>query len=840
MLKYTAIASAIAASMLGSHVYAATVSGKVTDANGNAIAGAQVKVEGSRILAYTNEQGVYQLTGIDLDDVHLHVYSPKYIHGDKDLGAVSVDTQVNFSLVPASIENVVVTANALQTSVLESVTPVSVIDADTLKNRQAPTLGETLKYTPGVHSTYFGPVSSSPIIRGNDGPRVKIVQNGLDVSDVSRIGPDHNVVASTSSAVQVEVLRGPATLQYGSGAIGGVVNVVDNRIPQYVPESVEGEAELRYDTVNEERFGKVDVTAGSGNIAFHFDGFARKTDEADIPGFASVEPDEDEPEGMLENSQMETTDFTAGLSYVGDRGFIGFSVEKLDNEYGVPGHDHHHEEEHEGEEHEGEDEHGDEEHGEEEGVLLDVDMTRYQMAGELLSPLKGFSSLKFSAAYTDYEHVELEEGEVGTIFSNEATDLRFSAHHESVAGWHGVIGLQANMSEYDANGEEAFTPAVDTDSYAMFLIEQKRFGEVTVELGARIERTEYTAADTEIDSVFEGGEHHDDEHDEHEEGEEHGDEHDDEHAEEHHEFAFPDYAFTAVSFSAGMNWEYQEGSSVAVTLSHSERAPSQQELFSAGQHLATQTYDLGLVFDLDEDGEIGEGLVDVKEEVSTNIDITFRKYTGDWGYSFSAFYNQVDDYIYASDTGLIALDEGHEEHDEHEDEEHDDEMHDDEMGHDDDHAHDEEEGFPVLYFRQADADLYGFEAEAFFDVSPQWRVTVFSDYIRAKLDSEDLPRIPPLRFGATLNYDADQWSGELGAVWYDDQDKTSSFETQTDGYTLVNARVQYEMTLNQTDMVFFLQGENLTDEEARVHTSFLKDQAPLPGRNITLGVRAIF
>lgn len=168
-------------------------------------------------------------------------------------------------------------------------------------------------------------------------------------------------------------------------------------------------------------------------------------------------------------------------------------------------------------------------------------------------------------------------------------------------------------------------------------------------------------------------------------------------------------------------------------------------------------------------------------------------------------------------------------------------MHDDEMGHDDDdHVHEEEEGFPVLYFRQADADLYGFEAEAFFDVSPQWRVTVFSDYIRAKLDSEDLPRIPPLRFGATLNYDADQWSGELGAVWYDDQDKTSSFETQTDGYTLVNARVQYEMTLNQTDMVFFLQGENLTDEEARVHTSFLKDQAPLPGRNITLGVRAIF
>lgn len=825
MLKHTAIASAVAASMFGAHVHAATVSGKVTDTSGKAIVGAEVKVEGSRKVAFTNEQGVYQITGVDLDDVHIHVYSPQYIHGDKDLGAVTADTTVDFSLAPASIENVLVTANALQTSVLESVTPVSVISAETLRNRQAPTLGETIKYTPGVHSTYFGPVASSPIIRGNDGPRVKIVQNGLDVSDVSRIGPDHNVAVSTSNAVQVEVLRGPATLQYGSGAIGGVVNVVDNRISQYVPESVEGEAELRYSTVNDERFGKVDVTAGSGNVAFHFDGFARKTDEADIPGFASVEPDEDEPEGILENSQMETTNFNAGLSYVGDRGFVGFSVEQLDNEYGVPGHDHHHEEE---EEHDDEHE-GEEEHGEEEGVLLDVDMTRYQLAGELFSPFKGFSALKFSAAYTDYEHVELEEGEVGTRFSNEATDLRFSAHHESVGGWHGVIGVQANTSEYDAVGEEAFTPAVDTDSYAVFLIEQKNVGDFTIELGARLEQTEYSAADTEIDSVFEGGE-------EHHEDEEHEDEHDDEHGEEHLDFAFPDYDFTALSLSAGVNWEYDEGRSIAVSVSHSERAPSQQELFSAGQHLATQTYDLGLVYDLDEDGEIGEGLVDVKEEVSTNIDVTFRKYTGNWGYSFGIFYNQVDDYIYASDTGLIALEEGHE----HEDEEHEDEMHEDEMDHADEHGHEEEEGFTVLYFRQADADLYGFEMETFIDVSPEWRVTVFSDYIRAKLDNEDLPRIPPLRVGATVNYDADQWSGELGAIWYDEQGNVSSFETQTDGYTLVNARVQYEMTIDQTDMVFFLQGENLTDEEARVHTSFLKDQAPLPGRNITLGVRAIF
>ncbi len=810
-MKMRSLLSLSLAGLIVAPVYATTVTGKVTDTSGQPVAGAEVKIEGTRRVAYTDNDGVYRFDDVKQPHIHLHVYSANYIHGDNDLGDVTSDQQVDFVLQPSSVENIVVTANALQSSVLESVTPVTVIGAEKLRKIEAPTLGETLKNAPGVHSTYFGPVSSSPVIRGNDGPRVKVVQNGLDVSDVSRVGPDHNVATTLSSATQVEVLRGPATLQYGSGAIGGVVNVVDKRIPQYQIDGVEGEAETSYSTVNEGSYTRADITGGSGNIVWHVDGFYRDTDNTDIPGYASIDPDEDEPNGVLESSAMETRDIVAGLSYVAEEGYLGFAVEQLDNKYGVPGHSHGHAEEHDEDE-------SDEEHAEHsaEGVLLDVDMTRYQAAGEWHSPVRGLTNVKFAAAYTDYQHAEIEDGEPGTVFTNESSDIRLSAFHEEVNGWHGVFGLQFNHSDYNAVGEEAFTPANTTSSYAVYIVEQKNVGDVTFELGGRLERTTLDADTSEVELEVHHEEHDDEEHDEEHEGEEH-----EEHAVA---FTFPDYDFTSFSLSAGANWEYQEGHSIAVTLSRSERAPSQQELFSAGQHLATQSYEVGLVFDMDEEGHIGENLKSVKEEVSTNLDITFRKFTGSWGYSASFFYNQADDYVYQTSTGLIALSE-HEDHEEEALEEH------------EEHS---EEGLPVYYFQQADADIWGFEAETYVDLTDTLRLTVFGDYIRAEIEGGNLPRTPPMRLGSELSYVNDGLSADVGFTWYDSQNDVASYETSTDGYTLVNASIQYEFGAQGIDWVLFARGENLTDEEARVHTSFLKDQAPLPGRNFTMGVRALF
>ncbi|MEG3766602.1 TonB-dependent receptor [Alteromonas sp. 14N.309.X.WAT.G.H12] len=796
MFKPTSLALAMMATC-SLPAIATTISGKVTDESGSPIVGAKVSVEGSRLIVVTDEQGNYALENIPEENVHVHVATTKYLHGDKDLGNISTDQQLDFVLLPASIENITVTASALQNSVLESVTPVSVISAEQLRRKQQPTLGETLKTSPGVHSSYYGPVSSSPIIRGASGPRVKIVQNGLDVGDASRIGPDHNVAASTSSATQVEILRGPATLQYGSGAIGGVVNVVDKRIPKEMPYGTEGEAEVRYSTVDNGKFGKVDVTTGVEDFAFHFDGFKRKTDNVEVPGYASVEPDDDEVKGEIASSDMDTTDFTAGVSYIQDEGYIGFSVERLDNLYGVPGHSHEHEHEEEEEE--------EEEH--EEGTKIDVDMTRYQMAGEWSSPVDGIDNVRFMAAYTDYTHVEIEDGVVGTEFNNDSTNLKLSATHNGINGWHGVFGLQYTNGDYEAIGEEAFSPPTTTDTFAGFLIEQKTVGEVLFELGARVEQTRYDADDTEIEFHAE----HADEDEDHEE---------EEHEEEILTFDFPTYDFTSVSLSAGANWEYTPGYSAALTLSHNERAPSQQELFSGGQHIATRTYELGLVFELDDDGELLDTLQDVEKEVSTNLDLTLRKFGGDWGYTVSFFYTQTDDYIYESATGLLAITEEHD-HEEGEEEE-------------------EEEGTPVYHFQQADADLYGMEAEAFISLDDSWKLTVYGDYIRAKLATEDLPRIPPLRLGSTLRYQGQSLSGEVGVEWYDDQDKVASYETATDGYTMLNASVEYDIAAQGVDWVLFAQADNITDEEARVHTSFLKDYAPLPGRNFSIGVRAVF
>ncbi len=757
----------MAALALSCQAHAAKVTGVIKDTNGKAVEGAVVTVKGSNARSVTDENGRYQLDNVGDGHLHMHVVSSRHIHGDKEFDDFSGDRTVDFVLKASSIENIVITANSLQSSVLESVTPVNVLAGDELRKRQAPTLGETLKSTPGINSSYFGPVASSPIIRGNDGPRVKITQNSLDVSDASRVGVDHNVGVDAGTATQIEVLRGPATLQYGSGAIGGVVNVVDNRIPRTLTDGIEGEAELRHETASDEKFSKIDLNASAGKVAFHIDAFNRETNDVEIPGFAESEPDEGEEPGTLESSSINATSVTAGLSYIGDRGYIGFSVQQLDNLYGIPGH---HEEE-EGEE---------EEEEEEEGVNLDVDSTRYQLAGELLRPFEGINNIKLAVGYTDYEHVELEGDEIGTLFANETTELRLSAEHESIGGWHGTFGLNASTVNFLAVGDEAFTPPSDTETFALYLVEEKRVGDVTWKVGGRIERNELSADPFGVPLAG---------------------------FEEAVTIDLPDLDFTSVSLSGGFNWEYKEGYSFAINLSRSERAPTQQELFSAGEHVATQTFDLGAFFTTDANGDIILSGAGIEEEVANNIDVTLRKFSGNWGYTFTAFYNQVDDYLFQADSGFLFEDD---------------------------------EDLPIQNFRQEDADLFGFEAQVSYQINEIFSFTAFSDFIRADVDSGDLPRIPPLRIGGELAFVYQGWDGDIGVTWYDDQDRVAEFETETDGYTLLEAGLNYTWETQSTDWIFFARGTNLTDEEARVHTSFLVDLAPLPGRGFTMGVRAQF
>lgn len=765
MLKLNPLTKGVLAVFVSSMAFSSlanVVSGTIKDTSGTPIVGAKIILEGSANTVYSDENGRYVLTLSEREQknhAHLHVYSTKHQHTDKDLGTINEDITLDFSLTSVFTENIIVRATILETSLIESITPISVLDADKLRKRQAATLGETLKLTPGIHSTYFAGVAASPIIRGNDGPRVQVVQNGLNAGDVSRIGPDHAVASDTSSATQVEVLRGPATLQYGSGAIGGIVNIVDNRIPSEVPTELEGEAELRFGDANDERFGKIDLNVGAGNFAFHIDASTRETDEIDVLGFARTEPEEGDREGVIENSSVSTDSIVAGASYIEERGYIGLSVQRVNNFYGIPG---------------------------EEGVNLDAHTNRYQLASKYYSPIKGISEVSFTAAYTDYEHTELEGDEIGTIFTNEGVESRLDIQLEDVNGWHGVLGVQYFDFDTDAVGEEAFVPLVNSKQVALFILEEKKINDFTVQFGGRIERAEHSADDFSIESLSENSTGAVD-------------------------FLYEDQEFNVFSLSAGTNWHYRDDESLSVSLSYSQRAPSAAELFSGGVHIATSTFELGLLYEVDEEGNLSEEFRSVEEEVSKNIDVTWRKFTPNFNVTASVFYTESDDYIFLSDTGLEFADE--------------------EGG---------DEGFPVLAFEQDDAQLYGFEFDINYKINDKLRANLFGDFIRAKLSSDELPRIPPLRIGASIDYTWNNWAADAEVIWYDEQTDTAPFETATDGYTLVNIGVSYKTGVAGADWKVFARLDNLTDEEARIHSSFLKDQAPLPGRNFQLGIRTYF
>ena len=470
--------------------------------------------------------------------------------------------------------------------------------------------------------------------------------------------------------------------------------------------------------------------------------------------------------------------------------------------HGIPGHAHSEHEEDEHDEHE----ETEMEHNEEGAVFGDLVQDRYQLLSEISFEDSFINRLMSKVAYTDYQHQEIEGGEVGTQFNNEMLETRFDLYHQAVDGWKGAWTLHYKENDFKAIGEEAFTPPSTTESIAVAWLEEKHVDNVLWQLGARIEHVELSASG-EVES-------HD----------EHGDELDGHDEEELH---FNKQSFTPISASLGAVWEYSAGYNVGFSAAFSQRAPSASELFSNGAHIGTSTYEVGALFEVhEEDHELHVELSDQNVELETayNLDITWRKFEGDFGFVASAFYNHIDDYYYQANTGLFAED-GHEDHDEALEE---------------DHA-DESEGLPVYVFQQNNVVMYGIEAELFYQVTPSLKATLFTDYIHAKLtDGDNLPRIPPMRIGGQFNYITDEYSAELSATHYFKQSDTAELETETDGYTMLDANFNYFINNVGDDMVAFLKVNNITDEEARVHTSFLKNFSPLPARGFTVGIRGSF
>lgn len=772
-----------------SNTVLAQVEGVVLDPAGMPIAGATIEVVGTKIRTIANERGEFKLPQVKEKHVELHVRAPDYTH--RTLHVHEGDSPVELVLTSTTLEIVNVVGLPWHASNMESAQPVNVLSGDTLRDRQASTLGETLKNEVGVHSNYYGPVASSPIIRGLEGPRVLITQNGLDAGDASRVGPDHAVSTEASTARQIEILRGPATLFYGSGAIGGVVNVVDDRVPQGL--DTYGEWRLERDSVANDKLVSASGNTGVGNLGLHLDGFWRESDDYKIPGAAEIETHEEHEEenhaehndDRLANSSTEAKGFNLGTSYILDEGFVGVSYGHLERQYGIPGHGH---------------------EGEAVDVYADVKQDRVQLLSELSLDDEWFSAINTRFGFTDYEHSEIENGVVGTTFNNESQEARIDLFHHPIAEWRGALSLHYKHSDFSAVGEEAFTPPSSTNTIAIALMEERHFGDVLVQLGARIEQVKISAENMQVDL----NEHHHDE-DEHE-------------GEELSVFSI-DQESTPFSASAGLVWDFTPGYNLAFSYTHAERSPSAAELFSFGPHIGSGLYEVGALLQVieDEGGEFHFDLAraDVELETSNNIDISLRKFEGDFGFIFNAFYNSIDNYYYLAETGLTR--EGEDAHSEHEAE-----------GEHEDHSSE----LPVFIYQARDANLYGFESEIVWQLAAPFKLSLTSDYIRAQLDEGgDLPRIPPLRVGARGEYEMGNWRAELSSQHYFEQDQTAAYETSTDGYTLIDAQVSYKLS---DDLKIYLKGHNLTDEYARVHASFLKDKAPLPARSFAVGISGNF
>lgn len=343
---------------------------------------------------------------------------------------------------------------------------IEVLRDDELERKKSNSIGETVKNELGVNSTYFAPGASRPIIRGLGSNRVRVLENGTGALDASSLSEDHPVSIEPYFAEQIEIIRGPATLRYGPGAIGGVVNVINNRIPQTLKTSpFELKAAVEHDTVSDGETAALELNGAHNSFAWHFDGLTRDTEDYDIDGFANDE--EPENRGKLANSDVEADNHGFGASYITDKGMIGFAYNRFDTDFGVPG-------------------------AEEGDIRIDLKQYRYDMLAQLFNPFDSIEKITLRSTYNNYRHFEVEEdGEVATAFDNEELESRLELIHVINDGWKNAYGVQYNDREFAAVGEEAFIQPLDQQRYGLFAVSHYHNDHWDMEGGLRFDRDEF-------------------------------------------------------------------------------------------------------------------------------------------------------------------------------------------------------------------------------------------------------------------------------------------------------------------------------------------------------------
>jgi iron complex outermembrane receptor protein len=713
----------------------------------------------------------------------------------------------------ARTSDIIVTGRSLQEE--STVLPVQVLAGEELAHRRQGGLGETLAGLPGVHLDNFGGGASRPVIRGQTLPRIEVLTDGANLFDVSSISPDHAITTDPLLLDAIEIQRGPAAIRYGGNATNGAINLIDSKVPKAVPVGgITGATEVRFGTGDEEKTVVGRVTAGIGQFAVHAEGARRRAEDYDVPDAYGSD--------KLRDSFAESTSYSVGASWITSKGYFGATFTRMESEYGLPGHSHINGVCHT---------HGLDLHCEAHGGFEDpfggsdshtafirLKSDRVDLRADYDDLLPGFEHVRLRGSYTDYAHDEMDGELLFSRFTNEVWDGRIELTHKPILGFTGTAGIQytdGTFSGINVNNlhrpfpDGAYgldgSPDYQSENVGIFLTERRSFGAFDIEAAVRQDWrridvgvpnwretigpelaalfVEWYGADwrtiLEAEDVAAFRERN------------------------------PTVRHNPFSASLGATLNVGHEYALALSLAHTERAPSVRELYARGNNLATNSYELGLVAEVEGFENRGVSAEDILESTDA-VNLTFRKTGGALGFEIGLFYQDVSDYVFAR---LIETEN--------------------------------ETGVPhnFLVYTAADARFAGIDGQVSYQLTPASRVTVFGDYVDAKLKSENdnLPRIPPGRLGARYEHAAGSLSGDVEYYHTFEQDKIALYETRTAGYDMLNATLSYRFDLGRAKAVeLYVRGTNLLNELAFVHTSFVKDQSPLRGRNFVIGMRHAF
>ena len=667
-----------------------------------------------------------------------------------------------------ALPSVTVTGNPLGATNL--IAPVESYTGATLLFRSKSTLGETLDGTPGVSSSYFGPNASRPIIRGLDGDRVRILQNSGSSVDASGLSNDHAVPSDPISMERIEVLRGPGALMYGGSAVGGVVNVMDNRIPlERVFDAnggLSGTLNLEAASGNGERSAAALLETGTDRMALHVDAFNRSSDDVSVPvRLACTKPGSPAVARAICNSSAQNQGAAVGGTLFFHHARLGASFSSFRSDYGTVAED---------------------------AVTIGMRSDRAALEWDIDQLPGWFRSVKLRASQTDYQHTEFEDGEPGTVFKNTGHDIRLVAHHAKLGQWTGVLGLQSEDGRFSADGAEAFAPYSHSTQTALFAFEELPLSWGRISLGARMEAVEVTSSGNPQVARF----------------------------------VSASRSFKPHSVALGVLWNARSDWQVTSNLAYTERAPKDYELFANGPHLATNAYEVG-------NSQFGV-------EQSTNLDLGLKWKRGANSFQLSAFANQFNNYASQHATGLLRDTEGNGA---------------DGLGvTDDGNGLSVESGssagvLPEYVYTQVGARFTGLEASGklrLLDAGQTLDLELRGDWVRAwqTASGAPLPRIAPVRLGASLVWAQGPWGARLDANHVAASTDGLVGQMPSAAYTLFNASLNYRQQLGATTALWFARLDNAGDALAYSATSILTQtapgKAPLPGRSVKLGVQLVF